>query len=261
MSGQMSFKSQNERAFMALLDFLNMATEELNRPKSKPSLINNRPQVALAVSAIHSLLGDDDSARKYAETHLSLLKESCGGTDLDASFDSIYRLYGDSHGLSLGDTVREGAARWREVLADGNTVKGDPLMFGLRVLIVKVCPKFFGNPDENRLMMGILVLLRLCTRLLEPHERSYQDTVEFASKCLDEVANSKRCNREELMRYIWWHASQSRADFVETVATIMEEMPSLFDPNYPVPGRLLLNMPESELLRARLERAAGIASI
>ncbi len=260
MAEDFEYESQTERAFAALIDLLNVATKELNRPKSKFSWVNSGPPVALAMSAIFSLLEDHDSARRYVAMHLTLLEETSPEADVDASLDSIYRLYGDSHGLPQGDSVREGARRWREALANGTATRGDPLMFGLRLLIQKVYPRLSGNRDLDRLMVGICLALKFCMRLLEPHERSYQETVEFAVEYLDEVASKKKLNSEELRNYILWHMNQHEYDFIETLATIMEEVPCLFASHYPPLSWVLLEPPESECLRARLQRATGVSA-
>lgn len=233
MTEELNYETYEERAVASLIDLLDVAKEELNA-NHWPSLIDTRTETMMAIAAIYSLLGDHESARKYLAMHLDWLNRRYpGGADLDPSFDAIYRLYGDSHGLPYGDAIRERALDRQEALANGQAKQVDPMIFGLGMLLSALSINIEEDHDRNRLLVGILVALRICLTLFKPHEADYRETIQYTKELLEKIAAKTGLNAEELTDFVLWHMNQQQTGFIETLATIMKEMPGLFEEHYP----------------------------
>ena len=253
MSEKFNYKSHEERAVAALIDLLDMAKEELNTNRW-PSLLDTRIVTTMAIAAIHSLLGDHESARKYLAMHLDWLNRRYPGANLDPSFDAIYRLYGDSHGLPYGDAIRERALDRQEALANGKPHRDDPMVFGLGLL---VCVQ---DHDANRLLVAILVTLRICLSLFKPHELDYRETIQFMIELLGKIAAKTGLNAEELTNHVLWHMNQQQSEFIEELAAIMREAPYLFEAHYPPNSELLLERPEAQFLKEGMSDVRDISN-
>jgi hypothetical protein len=244
----------------ALVDLLNIAKEELNRTNSGLCMVDSKPEAMMAVAAICWLLEDHESARKYVAMHLEWQNENYPGIDLDPSFDTVYRLYGNNHGLPYGKDIEERALHRQEALANGQTHRGDPMMFGLRILLSNISIRFTRDRDQGRLVIAICVALRLCLTLFKDYERDYRETIQLAHDLFEKIASRAGFNARELTGYILAKMNQGQSDFIETLSTVMSEVPSLFGSSYSEQPEILLETPKAGIVKPRLKRASSVTA-